>query len=141
MWENLELESGPGTVVGQIEAVAQAPQQILVQQAQGAGSNASLQDILQLPGYPSPDAGAALRLPLLLVLRKSQPPDLAVRGCRGVQCRSPSAIATMYILKGKLPSFTEVAADARGHKAMPWGCAQMLASSAGKGPAGPLKAE
>ena len=58
MWESLELESGPGTVVGQIEAVAQAPQQILVQQAQGVGANASLQDILQLPGYPSPDAGA-----------------------------------------------------------------------------------
>ena len=54
-WESLELESGPGTVVGQIEAVAQAPQQILVQQAQGGGSMTSLQDILQLPAYPSPD--------------------------------------------------------------------------------------
>ena len=99
MWESLELESGPGTVVGQIEAVAQAPQQILVQQAQGAGSNASLQDILQLPGYPSPDAGAALRPQLLSVLRRRQSTRMAPRLCRGVQCSSTPIIA--ICTKGK----------------------------------------
>ena len=56
-WETLELEQGPGTVVGQIEAVAPASQQILVQQTPGSSSNTSLQDVLQLPGYPSSDGG------------------------------------------------------------------------------------
>ena len=93
MWESLELESGPGTVVGQIEAVAQAPQQILVQQAQGAGANASLQDILQLPGYPSPDAGAPLEMQLLPVLRRQQPPCLAASLCQGVLRSSASTVA------------------------------------------------
>lgn len=56
-WETLELEQGPGTVVGQIEAVAPASQQILVQQTPGSSPSTSLQDVLQLPGYPSSDGG------------------------------------------------------------------------------------
>lgn len=56
-WESLELEQGPGTMVGQIEAVAPASQQILVQQTPSSSSSTSLQDVLQLPGYPSSDGG------------------------------------------------------------------------------------
>ena len=42
-------------MVGQIENVAQNPQQILVQQAPGGNPGASLQDMLQLPAYPTDD--------------------------------------------------------------------------------------
>lgn len=54
-WESLELEQGPGTVVGQIENVAQGSQQILVQQAPGSYPATSLQSMLQLPAYPADD--------------------------------------------------------------------------------------
>ena len=46
-------------MVGQIENVAQNSQQILVQQAPGGPPSTSLQDMLQLPAYPT-DEGVAL---------------------------------------------------------------------------------
>lgn len=59
--------------MGQIEAVAaNAPQQILVQQAPGGGPVSNLQGILQLPAYPASDtAGSPLHgfLPVSLQLR------------------------------------------------------------------------
>ena len=45
--------------MGQIENVAQNPQQILVQQAPAGNPGTSLQDMLQLPAYPTDD-GALL---------------------------------------------------------------------------------
>ena len=42
-------------MVGQIENVAQNPQQILVQQAPGGNPGTSLQAMLQLPAYPTDD--------------------------------------------------------------------------------------
>ena len=42
-------------MVGQIESVAQGPQQILVQQAPGDYPAAALQSALQLPAYPADD--------------------------------------------------------------------------------------
>ena len=142
MWESLELESGPGTMVGQIEAVAQAPQQILVQQAQGAVSNASLQDILQLPGYPSPDAGAALRSQLLLFPRRRQPPCQAASLCLGMQCSSAS---TMRIgvcrVQGSASGVHRDSSQCECHRAFPKLCADIMHNNAGKGCAVPLKGE
>ena len=140
MWESLELESGPGTVVGQIEAVAQAPQQILVQQAQGCGRQ------LQPAGHP-----AAAGLPLARRRCSSQtaaashpeentitlPDGKAFPGLCSAAVRPPSHSCVYEATK-----LHEDSSRWKRHKTFSWVCAQMLkTSSTGKGPAGPLKAD
>ena len=57
-WERLEIESGPGTRIGQIETTAKGPKKVLVMQEPGSDLVSNLTDILRLPNYPTSLSGA-----------------------------------------------------------------------------------